>query len=118
MKFFFALLASCALLCGTADAADLKAGAATSNITPAIGADPKIRTNRPPATHVHDELHARCLVLDDGQAKLALVVCDLLGIHRVVSYEARKLIQQQSGIPPECVMISVGAESSSVISTV
>ena len=25
---------------------------------------------------VHDELHARCLVLDDGSTKLAIVVCD------------------------------------------
>ena len=58
-----------------------------------------------PATHVHDELHARCLVLDDGQTQLALVVCDLLGIHRSVSDEARKLIQQSAGIPPERVLI-------------
>ena len=33
-----------------------------------------------PATHVHDELHARCLVLDDGKTMLAFVVCDLLGM--------------------------------------
>src|SRR5690606_5557316 len=59
-----------------------------------------------PSKHVHDELHARCLVLDDGQTKLALVVCDLLGIHRIVSEDARKLIAAQSGIPPENVMIS------------
>jgi hypothetical protein len=55
---------------------------------------------------VHDELHARCLVLDDGKTKLALVVCDLLGLHRSVSLEARRLIQEATGIPPENVMIS------------
>ena len=59
-----------------------------------------------PSRHIHDELHARCLVLDDGKQKLALVVCDLLGIHRVVSEEARRLIAEQSGIPREFVMIS------------
>jgi hypothetical protein len=59
-----------------------------------------------PATHVHDELHARCLVLDDGRTKLAVVVCDLLGIDRNLSVEARKLIQKASGIPPENVLIS------------
>ena len=59
-----------------------------------------------PSKHVHDELHARCLVLDDGTTKLALVVCDLLGIHRAVSDEARRLITEKTGIPRDNVMIS------------
>lgn len=83
-----------------------RAGAATSNITPAIGADPKIRTNRPPATHVHDDLHARCLVLDDGQSRLALVVCDLRHISAEVAADAKQIIETMTGIPPHCVMIS------------
>jgi hypothetical protein len=83
-----------------------RAGAATSNITPPIGADPRIRTSRPPATHVHDELHARCLVLDDGQAKLALVVCDMRHISAEVAAGAKKIIEQMTGIPPRCVVIS------------
>ena len=83
-----------------------QAGAATSNITPEIGREIIGGFVPYPSKHVHDELHARCLVLDDGRTKLALVVCDLLGIHRVVSDEARKLIAEQIGIPRECVMIS------------
>ncbi len=83
-----------------------RAGAATSNITPPIGADVKVRTSRPPATHVHDELHARCLVLDDGQAKLVLVVCDLRHMSAEVATGAKKIIQRMTGIPPECVVIS------------
>jgi len=87
-------------------AEEFLAGAATSNITPSIGS-PIIGGFVPfPSTHVHDELHARCLVLDDGTTKLAIVVCDLLGIHRVVSDQARQLISEQVGIPPENVMIS------------
>lgn len=87
-------------------AAPFQAGAATSNITPFIGGDIVGGFVPSPSTHVHDELHARCLVLDDGRTRLALVVCDLLGIHRVVSEEARRLIHQRHGIPPECVLIS------------
>ncbi|MGE3409211.1 MAG: neutral/alkaline non-lysosomal ceramidase N-terminal domain-containing protein, partial [Pirellulales bacterium] len=84
----------------------LKAGAATSNLTPDLGS-PIIGGFAPyPAKHIHDELHARCLVLDDGQTRLALVVCDLLGIHRKVSDEARRLIHEATGIPRECVLIS------------
>ncbi len=90
-----------------ADAAPVfRAGAATSNITPPIGADPEIRTSRPPATHVHDELHARCLVLDDGQTKLALVVCDLRHMSAEVAADAKKVIEKMTGIPPQCVLIS------------
>ena len=83
-----------------------QAGAATSNITPSIGTDIIGGFVPYPSKHIHDELYARCLVLDDGTTKLALVVCDLLGIHRGVSDEARRLIAEYSGIPRECVMIS------------
>ena len=87
-------------------AESLKAGAAISNITPDIGA-PIIGGFVPfPSTQIHDELNVRCLVLDDGSKKIALVVCDLLGIHRVVSEEARRLIQERHGIPVANVMIS------------
>ena len=92
-------------LCEAAPPA-FRAGAATSNITPAIGADPRIRTSRPPATHVHDELHARCLVLDDGQSMLALVVCDLRHISAEVAADAKQIIETMTGIPPHCVVIS------------
>jgi hypothetical protein len=95
------------LACDSVLAADsLQAGAATSNITPPLG-EPIVGGFTPfPSKHIHDELHARCLVLDDGQTRLALVVCDLLGIHRLVSDEARRLIEKQTGIPAAHVMIS------------
>src|SRR5262245_2248211 len=82
------------------------AGAATSNITPKIGADIVGAHVPVPSTHIHDELHVRCLVLDDGQTKLALVTCDVVGLHRLVCEEAKQLIQKQSSIPPANVLIS------------
>lgn len=89
----------------TSDTA-LLAGAAVSNITPPLGSL-RVGSFAPyPTEHVHDQLHARCLVISDGEMELAVVVCDLLGIHRSVSIEARKLIEKFSGIPPENVMIS------------
>ena len=101
LTLFVFLVSSIASAAGT-----FKAGAATSNITPDIGADIIGGFLPFPAKHVHDELHARCLVLDDGKTKIALVVCDLLGMHRSVSVEARKLIQEAIGIPMENVLIS------------
>jgi hypothetical protein len=83
-----------------------KAGAATSNITPPIG-QPVVGGFSPaPSTHVHDELHARCLVLDDGKTRLAFVVCDLLGVARQVSDEARRIIAERTKIPASHVLIS------------
>ncbi len=97
---------STALLAATPPVPVFRAGAATSNITPALGSAIIGGFLPYPATNVHDQLHARCLVLDDGNTKLALVVVDLLGIHYGVSQEARKLIEQEAGIPPANVLIS------------
>jgi hypothetical protein len=100
------LLLVAGLPANAAPQAPLLAGAATSNITPDLGGEIVGGFLPFPATHVHDELHARCLVLDDGKTKIALVVCDLLGLHRSVSVEARRLIQEATGIPAANVMIS------------
>jgi len=77
----------------------LRAGAATSNITPWLG-EPIVGGWKPrPATHVHDELHARCLVLDDGTTRLAIVVADNLGIPREVLDEAKRQVKEDTGLP-------------------
>lgn len=83
-----------------------RAGAATTNITPPLGS-PIVGGFAPfPSTHVHDELHARCLLLDDGATKLVVVICDLLGIDRQVSDEARQILKNDLGIPPDNVLIA------------
>ncbi|TDU66474.1 neutral/alkaline ceramidase-like enzyme [Prosthecobacter fusiformis] len=82
------------------------AGAATSNITPPIGM-PVVGGFSPSAsTHVHDELHARCLVLDNGEKRVAIVVCDLLGAARQMYDEAARLVEAQTGIPRERLLMS------------
>ena len=88
------------------EAKGLQAGAATANITPEIGLPIVGGFTPAPSTHIHDELHARCFVIDDGERRVALVVCDLLGAHRSVSDEARRLIAAKTGIPKENVLIS------------
>ena len=98
-------LAGMQLLASPPEKTEFRAGAATSNITPFLGESIVGNFVRPVAANVHDELHARCLVLDDGKTKLAIVVCDVLGISRDLSLEARKLIQQNTGIPSEQVLI-------------
>src|SRR5438552_4182698 len=46
------------------------------------------------ATAAHDRLHARCLVLDDGATRLALVVCDSCMIPRELLDEAKHRASQ------------------------
>ncbi|RBP38086.1 neutral/alkaline ceramidase-like enzyme [Roseimicrobium gellanilyticum] len=92
-----------------------KAGAATSNITPPLGME--IVGNfapRPIAAHVHDELHARCLVLDDSTTKLAFVVADTISLSRDVWDEAKQKIEATTGIPAANMMFSGTHTHSSV----
>jgi hypothetical protein len=97
---------STTLLAAAPPATGFRAGAATSDITPSLGSPIVGNFLAFPATNVHDELHARCLVLDDGHTKLALVVLDLLLLDRKLDLNARKLIEQEVGIPTQDVLIS------------
>ncbi len=93
----------------------LRAGAATSNITPPLGME--IVGNfapRPIASHVNDELHARCLVLDDGKTKLVFVVADTISLAREVWDEAKRQIEAATGIPAANLMFSGTHTHSSV----
>jgi hypothetical protein len=51
------------------------------------------------ADKVHDPLHARCLVLDDGTIQLAIVVVDNCIIPRSLADEAKTLSAKDTGIP-------------------
>ncbi|GAB5405208.1 MAG: neutral/alkaline non-lysosomal ceramidase N-terminal domain-containing protein [Aureliella sp.] len=76
-----------------------QAGAATSNITPPLGEMIVGGWQPIPATNIHDELHARCLVLDDGKVKLGIVLCDNVGIPAEVFDHAKQLVNQSTGFP-------------------
>lgn len=84
----------------------LKAGAATSNITPPLGQAVVGGFSPFPSVHVHDELHARCLVLDNGEKRIAIVVCDLLGAAQQMFDEAARLVQEKTGIPRDSLLMS------------
>jgi len=76
-----------------------RAGAATSNITPPLGELVVGGWTPIPAKHIHDELFARCLVLDDGTTKLAIVLCDNVGIPREVFDAAKQQVHAATGLP-------------------
>ena len=89
------------------DAVPLRAGAAVADISPQqfpLNMPGGFNANM--AEGIHDPLHARALVLDDGALQLALVVVDNLGIAREMADEARAIITERCGIPPEKVLVA------------
>lgn len=90
-----------------APARRLLAGAATSNITPGLDVildGPIMQIG--PGKHVHDELHARCLVLDDGTTRIAFAVCDVTMIGTEIVQDAKRLIEAATGLAPDHILIS------------
>jgi len=97
-----------------ADKKVFRAGAATANITPRIGL-PTVGGWKPvPSTHIHDELHVRCLVLDNGETRLGIAICDNLGIPRDVLDEAKDQVSEKVGLPVDHVLTAATHTHSSV----
>ncbi|MEX2172731.1 MAG: hypothetical protein WD872_00130 [Pirellulaceae bacterium] len=58
------------------------------------------------ADKINDRLHARCLVLDDGQTQVALVVVDSCMVPRSLLDQAKEIAHQATGIPTNRMLIS------------
>ncbi|MDY0166164.1 MAG: neutral/alkaline non-lysosomal ceramidase N-terminal domain-containing protein [Thermoguttaceae bacterium] len=120
VRFTFLILAAIVLTAAPADAQSpdkkaLLAGAATSNITPRLGGG--IVGNfgtPPPAEYIHDELHARCFVLDDGDCRVVLVIIDNIYVSREVLDEAKRQVTEATGIPADRMLMSGTHTHSSV----
>ena len=84
----------------------LRAGAARSIITPALGAHIAGYFEDRVAQDVHDQLCAKALVLESGDTSLAIVVCDLISLQLADTDRAKALAQEQTGIPASHIFIS------------
>lgn len=83
-----------------------RAGAATSNITPKIGTSINGNMKDITVKQIHDETHVRCIVLDDGQTRLAILTADLCMIYREQLDDAKQRAHAITGIPIENMMMS------------
>src|SRR5688572_21152147 len=114
MKYFLSLARFSALLVlvlmqsfGADEAKrEFRAGATRVDITTDLGILIVGSFNPTPATHVHDPLYARTLVLDDGSTRLALVLVDNVGVPQSVCDEAKRLITEKTGLPRSHVLIA------------
>ena len=85
----------------------LRAGAAAVDITPRDWPLPMIGSFRyRPATGAHDPLHSRALVLDDGTETVAIAIVDSCYVPRETLDEAKRLVQAETGIPTDRVLIA------------
>jgi len=90
----------------TVRAQEFKAGAAMSVITPPIGYSINGNFQDGTVKHVHDDTHAKAIVLDDGKTQLAIVVSDLCMVYRETLDKAKKRAHELTGIPVENMMMS------------
>jgi len=84
----------------------LSAGAATAVITPQIGTVMNGGTAPATSTHVHDELHARTLVLAQGDRRLAWVQLDTCLVDRELMDQLKDSIRKATGLAPTQVCIA------------
>ncbi len=103
MRWLATLLLS---LVSAASAQTLQVGTAEVVITPPVGIPMAGYYSTRLMKGVHDDLHAKAIVISSGDQRAALVACDLIGIPPAVVEEARQLIQTSAGIPGDNVMIS------------
>ena len=85
----------------------LLAGSAEVVITPPVGTfldGYGARTSG--SVGVHDELHARALVIDDGATQVALVSCDLIAVDRRLVAAAREMAAAATGIAARNMLVA------------
>lgn len=89
-----------------AETRQFRAGAAASNISPWLGVSINGGFGDHKATNIHDELHARCLVLDNGARRLGMVVVDSCMVPRQIFDDAKRMIEKETGLPASHVLMS------------
>jgi hypothetical protein len=86
--------------------AEFRLGAAAVSINPPLGIALAGYYHERGNEGVLDDIFAKAAVLDDGQTRAAIVVCDLISMPRWIVTEARQIIESQTGIPGTNVMIA------------
>ena len=91
--------------------AELRVGTASVRITPGRSMPMAGYYNTRLSTNTHDELQAKAIVFEQGDRRVAVVVCDLISLPRAVVVQARETIVRTTSIPGGNVMISAGYDT-------
>jgi len=84
----------------------LRAGVAISDITPPVGHRMSGYFTERFSTGVHDALLAKALYLEQGEARFALVVGDLIGVPARLTATVRRRVAARTGIPPANLVVA------------
>jgi neutral ceramidase len=86
---------------------ELQIGCATEIITPELGClMGGFDARKGVAEKIHDNLHVRSLIFDDGRTQLALISVELLAVDRAFSMRVRSEVERRTGIPAQNVVIA------------
>lgn len=86
--------------------ARLRVGAARAVITPSVGCHLWGYFEDRVAVDIHGELYAKSVVLDTGEASLAICVCDLGALHKQDIDRAKGRAEELTGIPRENMFVA------------
>jgi neutral ceramidase len=90
-----------------ASAAGWKIGFARQSITPPLGSQMAgFDARKNVSTSVHDDLHARALVFDDGRTQTVFVSVEVIAVGPEFSAAVRSRIEAETGIPAAHVFLS------------
>ena len=93
----------------------LRAGAAIVEITPKLGVLLDGAISKPgPAKGVHDRLYARALVLDDGNTRVGIVICDACMIGRDVIDTAKQIAANETNFNQRHLLVAATHTHSAV----
>ncbi len=87
-------------------ALQLTAGVAVTNITPPTGYRMSGYFNERLSTGTSNPLHAKAIVLRQGEESAALVFCDIIGLSLDVTSRARERAAAKTGIPASNILIA------------
>ncbi len=105
MKHFLLLLCLFSAMPAKAQTNELRVGAAAVSITPPTGTPLAGYYRKRLSEGVLDDLYSKAVIVERNGVKAAIVVCDILTLPRHIVVSARKLIEEQTGIPGANVMI-------------
>lgn len=85
---------------------EMRVGTGRQVITPPLGAHLAGYFHDRIGKSVRDDLYAKSVVIESGGERVALVACDLICSHIAITNAARALIEKETGILPDHVMVS------------
>lgn len=106
---FFTLLVWCATKPASevkAEPSQLRAGASAVDVSPKQFPVSLRSGKAMDQSAIHDPLHARAIVLNDGKTIVAIAVLDTLGAPPEMLNEAKQIASKKTGIPVDRILIS------------